>query len=123
VRIGQAVRLGIAVDVAVREHDAFVQEIARIADRRAGVALELARHGLQRLLGRDFAQRVSAQAIAQHHEHGVAREAVAHAVLVDASRALLAFLINRETHRGSEVSIKRENGAAAGPVQCCTVGM
>ena len=99
-RIRQTIRLRIAVDVAVREHDALVQEVVRIADRRAGVALELARHGLQCLLGRDLAQRVSAQAIAQHHQHGIAREAVPHAVLVDASRAFFAFLIDRESHCG-----------------------
>jgi hypothetical protein len=43
---------------------------------------------------------VAAKAIGQHHQQGVAREAVAHAVLVDTAAALAAFLIDGESHVG-----------------------
>ncbi|MNX97347.1 hypothetical protein D3C86_1297070 [compost metagenome] len=86
------------MDLAVRQHDRVLEEVRRIADGRAGLGLELARQRLQGLLRGDFAQRMAAQAVGQHHQQGITREAVAHAVLVDTAAAFPAFLVDGESH-------------------------
>jgi len=66
---------------------------------RAGFALEQGTDVINGDLRRDFAVGVTAHAVGNHHQQGIARIAVGNSILIDLSGTNPTFLVDRELHR------------------------
>jgi hypothetical protein len=98
-RVGQAVAEREVEDGAVRIEHALVQKMERVGKVRAGLPLEVVGQRLHGDLRGDLAVVMAAHAVGDDHEQGVARIAVADAILVVATPPLAAVLVDGELHR------------------------
>ncbi len=100
-RLDQAARLGVFAEREVRVGDALLQEAGRVGELGLRLALERFGEELHGDLGGHLPVQMSAHAVGDHHEQGVAGVGVAGAVLVRLAASLAAFRKDRESHRPS----------------------